>query len=83
MLLDAMQKIDGEGISMFDAHADLEIFRIRLGKALDFDITKTISAHTSLKRPSRSTALLDIERAFNKLDKVALNRRMQKGKPVG
>ena len=37
MLLDAMQKVDGEGISMFEAHADLEIFRIRLGKALDYE----------------------------------------------
>lgn len=37
ILLDAMQKVNGEGISMFEAHADLEIFRIRLGKALDFE----------------------------------------------
>jgi len=32
MLIEAMQKVDGEGISMFEAHADVEIFRIRLGK---------------------------------------------------
>lgn len=37
MLLEAMRKIDGEGVAMFEAHADLEIFRIRLGKALDFE----------------------------------------------
>ena len=37
MLLDAMRKIDGDGIAMFEAHADLEIFRIRMGKALDFE----------------------------------------------
>jgi DNA helicase TIP49 (TBP-interacting protein) len=37
MLLDAMRKVDGEGIAMFEAHADLEIFRIRFGKALDFE----------------------------------------------
>ncbi len=37
MLLNAMQKVNGEGVSMFEAHADLEIFRIRLGKALDFE----------------------------------------------
>lgn len=37
MLLEAMRKINGEGIAMFEAHADLEIFRIRLGKALDFE----------------------------------------------
>lgn len=37
MLLDAMDKIDGFGASIFDAHANQEIFRIRLGKALDYE----------------------------------------------
>jgi hypothetical protein len=37
MLLEAMRKVDGDGVSMFEAHADSEIFRIRLGKALDFE----------------------------------------------
>lgn len=37
ILLDATQKVNGEGISMFEAHAELEIFRIRLGKALDYE----------------------------------------------
>ena len=37
MLLEAMRKIDGEGVAIFEAHADLELFRIRLGKALDFE----------------------------------------------
>lgn len=37
MLLSAMRKIDGDGVAFFEAHADLEIFRIRLGKALDFE----------------------------------------------
>lgn len=83
MLLDAMQKIDGDGISMFDAHADLEIFRVRLGKALDFEYHEDyIGSYFSEKGPRDSTALLDIERAFNKLDKVALRRRLEKGKPV-
>ena len=30
MLLHVTQKVDGEGISMFEAHTDLEIFRIRI-----------------------------------------------------
>ena len=32
MLLEAMRKVDGEGISMFEAHADLEVFRVRLDR---------------------------------------------------
>lgn len=83
MLLDAMQKIDGEGCSMFEAHADLEIFRIRLGKALDFEFHEDyIGSYFSERGPRESTALLDIERAFNKLEKVALKRRKTVGKPL-
>lgn len=37
MLLESMRKIDGEGVAIFEAHADLELFRIRFGKALDFE----------------------------------------------
>ena len=84
MLLDAMQKVGGEGISMFEAHADLEIFRIRLGKALDYEFHEDyIGSLFSIKGPREgNTALLDIERAFNKLEKVALRRRDTVGKPV-
>ncbi|CAL3969731.1 unnamed protein product [Diplocarpon coronariae] len=83
MLLDAMHKIDGEGCSMFEAHANMEIFRIRLGKALDFEFHEDyIGSYFSERGPRESTALLDIERAFNKLEKVALKRRKTFGKPL-
>jgi hypothetical protein len=55
MLLDAMQKVDGEGCSMFEAHADLEIFRVRLGKALDLSFMRTTSDHIS-PREGQETA---------------------------
>lgn len=83
MLLDAMKKVDGEGISMFEAHADLEIFRIRLGKALDFEFHEDyIGSYFSERGPRETTALLDIERAFNKLEKIALKRRTRVGRPL-
>jgi len=83
MLLDAMQKIDGEGVSMFEAHADLEIFRVRLGKALNFEFHEDyIGSYFSERGPRESSALLDIERAFNKLEKVALKRRKEVGRPL-
>ena len=76
MILDAMQKVDGEGISMFEAHADLEIFRVRLGKALNYDFHEDyIGSLFSIRGPRDTTALLDIERAFNKLEKIAIKRR--------
>lgn len=83
MLIDAMAKVDGEGIAMFDAHADLEIFRVRLGKALDFEYHEdNIGSLFSIRGPRDASALLDIERAFNKLEKVALRRRKKIGKPL-
>ncbi|GAB7353101.1 hypothetical protein MBLNU459_g3644t1 [Dothideomycetes sp. NU459] len=83
MLLDAMAKIDGEGVAMFDAHSDLEIFRVRLGKALDFEYHEdNIGALFSIRGPRDASALLDIERAFNKLEKVALRRRRRVGRPL-
>ncbi|KAL4918522.1 hypothetical protein BDW62DRAFT_181023 [Aspergillus aurantiobrunneus] len=81
MLLEAMRKINGDGCAVFDAHGDQEIFRIRLGKALDFEFHEDyIGSLFSIKGPRDTTALLDIERAFNKLEKVAMKRR-RSGKP--
>jgi hypothetical protein len=83
MLLDAMRKIDGDGCAMFEAHADLEIFRIRLGKALDYEYHEDyIGGYFSERGPRDTTPLLDIERALNKLEKVALKHRAKKNKPL-
>ena len=83
MLIDAMAKIDGEGVAMFDAHADPEIFRIRLGKALDFEYHEdNIGSLFSIRGPRDASALLDVERAFNKLEKVALKRRDETNRPL-
>lgn len=83
MLIEAMRKIDGDGVAMFEAHADLEIFRIRLGKALDYEFHEDyIGGYFSERGPRDTTALLDIERALNKLEKVALKRRKEVGRPL-
>ncbi|KIY01392.1 uncharacterized protein Z520_02944 [Fonsecaea multimorphosa CBS 102226] len=80
MLLEAMKEGNGEGVSMFEAHADQEIFRIRLGKALNYEFHEDyIGSLFSIRGPRDTTALLDIERAFNKLEKVALANRNRKG----
>jgi hypothetical protein len=83
MLIDAMSKIDGEGVAMCEAHADPEIFRIRLGRCLDFEFHEdNIGALFSIRGPRDASAILDIERAFNKLEKVALRRRDRVGRPL-
>ena len=83
MLIEAMSQIDGEGVAMLEAHADPEIFRIRLGRCLDFEFHEdNIGALFSIRGPRDASALLDIERAFNKLQKVALRRRATIGRPL-
>ncbi|KAH8898450.1 hypothetical protein GQ53DRAFT_742484 [Thozetella sp. PMI_491] len=83
MLLKAMRKIGGEGVAMFEAHGDPEIFRIRLGKALDFEFHEDyVGSLFSFKGPRDTTALLDIERACNKMEKVAIKRKEKVGKPL-
>lgn len=83
MIIEAMRKVNGDGISMFEAHADLEIFRIRLGKALNYEFHEDyIGSLFSVRGPRDTTALLDIERAFNKLEKIALQRRSKKQSPI-
>jgi hypothetical protein len=83
MLIDAMHRVSGEGVSMLETHGDLEIFRIRLGKALDFEYHEDyVGSLFSIRGPRDTTPLLDIERAFNKLEKVALRRRNTVGRPL-
>ena len=83
MILSAMQKVDGEGISMFEAHGDLEIFRMRLGKCMDFEFHEDyIGSLFSIKGPREASALLDIDRAFAKLEKIAIKRRRDVGRPL-
>ncbi|PHH89643.1 hypothetical protein CDD83_5603 [Cordyceps sp. RAO-2017] len=83
MLIEAMRKIDGDGVSMIEAHADLEIVRIRLGKALDYEFHEDyIGGYFSERGPRDTTALLDIERALNKLEKVAMRMLRARGRPL-
>lgn len=80
LIMEAMKKIDGSNVAIFDAHADPEIFRIRLGRALNFAYSEDyIGSLFSIRGPRDTTALLDIERAFNKLEELAIERRI-KGK---
>ncbi|KAG8966191.1 hypothetical protein FRC03_012309 [Tulasnella sp. 419] len=40
MILDAMRKINAEGVAIVEAHSDLEVFRLRLGKAINFEFNE-------------------------------------------
>lgn len=40
MARSAMRKVEGENCAMLEAHSDAEIFRSRLGKAIDFEYVR-------------------------------------------
>lgn len=83
MIMDGMSKIDGDGVVMMEAHADPEIFRIRLGRCLNFQFHEdNIGALFSIRGPRDASALLDIERAFNRIEQAALARRLKTGRPL-
>ncbi|KAG7194302.1 uncharacterized protein KQ657_005032 [Scheffersomyces spartinae] len=75
MLVDAIRKVDGKNVVIFDAHADPEIFRLRLGKAIRFAYNEDyIGSLFSIRGPRDTTALLDIERAFSQIEEMATSR---------
>jgi hypothetical protein len=83
LLLEAMRSVNGDGIAMLEAHNDLEVFRTRLGKAIDYEFHEDyIGGLFSIRGPRDSTPLLDIERALNQLEKVALSMRKRRHKPL-
>jgi hypothetical protein len=83
LLLEAMRSVNGDGIAMLEAHNDLEVFRTRLGKAIDYEFHEDyIGGLFSIRGPRDSTPLLDIERALNQLEKVALSMRKRRKKPL-
>lgn len=83
MIFNAMKKVDSFNCALLDAHSDPEIFRIRLGKALNFEYHEDyIGSLFSIRGPRDTTALLDIERAFNKIEQVAVRRVKKHGKPL-
>ncbi|KAL4071306.1 hypothetical protein V8B97DRAFT_1871348 [Scleroderma yunnanense] len=83
MMLDAMRSIHAEGVSVLDAHPDLEVFRLRLGKALNYEFHEDSQTGLFQRRdPRESGPALDIERALNKLEKVALRRAKRTKRPV-
>lgn len=83
MILDAMQAIEAEGVAMCDAHPDLEVFRLRLGKAVNYEFNEDTQTSLFQRRdPREAGPSLDIERALNKLEKVALRYARRTGRPL-
>ncbi|KAJ6593510.1 hypothetical protein B0H19DRAFT_1205053 [Mycena capillaripes] len=83
MIFDAMTACDAEGVAMLDAHPDLEVFRLKLGKAINYEYNEDSQTGLFQRRdPREGGPALDIERAMNKLEKVALKLARRRGKPL-
>ena len=53
MILDAMAAIQAEGVAMCNAHPDLEVFRLRLGKSLNYEFNEDTQASLFQRRGPR------------------------------
>ena len=63
MVYDAMAVIAADGVSACEAHPDLEVFRLRLGKALNYEYNEDTQTGLFQRRdPREGGAPLDIER---------------------
>ncbi|CEL61375.1 hypothetical protein RSOLAG1IB_09978 [Rhizoctonia solani AG-1 IB] len=83
MMVDAMRKVNADGVTICDAHPDLEVFRLRLGKALNYEYNEDSQTGLFQRRdPREGGPRLDIERAMNKLEKVAIRRARKTGRPI-
>ncbi|GAA5944028.1 hypothetical protein JCM1841_000475 [Sporobolomyces salmonicolor] len=83
MIVDAMLANQADGCAMLEAHEDAEVFRLRLGKALDFEFNEDSFAGLFQRRdPREAGPILDIERALAKLEKVAIRFRKKHGRPI-
>ncbi|GLB37737.1 hypothetical protein LshimejAT787_0407880 [Lyophyllum shimeji] len=83
MIFDSMTACQAEGIAMCEAHPDLEVFRLRLGKALNYEFHEDSQTGLFQRRdPKEGGPALDIERAMNKLEKVALRSARKTGRPL-
>lgn len=57
MIFDSMAACQAEGVSMCDAHPDLEVFRLRLGKALNFEFNEDTQTGLFQRRDPREGTL--------------------------
>lgn len=82
MLLHALQDAKGYNVVVVDAHGDMEIFRQRLGKALNFEFYEDYWGGLFSLRGPRENTFLDIERVFNVLEEVSVRRFVRLKRPL-
>ncbi|RIB22207.1 hypothetical protein C2G38_2014459 [Gigaspora rosea] len=83
LILNAIAKINQYGVVLAEAHSDSEIFKIRLGKALKYTYREDYIGQLFYREaPERGSALLDVEKALNIVEKVAIKHYKKRGRPL-
>lgn len=82
-VMESVNRVDGKNCVIVDCSSDIELMRLRIGSALNFEFFEDyIGSLFSMKGPRESVPILDIERAFMKLEKVLIERRNKSDKPL-
>ncbi|CAG8494698.1 22108_t:CDS:2 [Dentiscutata erythropus] len=83
LILNAMDRIKQYGVVFTDAHSDNEIFKVRLGKALNYTYREDyVGQLFAREAPERGSALLDVEKALNMVEAVAIKYSKRRGRPL-
>ncbi|PLW53926.1 hypothetical protein PCANC_03728, partial [Puccinia coronata f. sp. avenae] len=83
LIADAMTRNQADGVAVCECSDNLEIFRLRLGKCLNFEYAEDyIGGLFSRRDPREGGPLVDIERALNKLEKVAVDYHTKNLRPL-
>ncbi|CAJ0755486.1 21474_t:CDS:10 [Entrophospora sp. SA101] len=83
LVLNAMDRIGHYGVVFTEAHSDSEVFKTRLGKALHYTYREDyVGQLFAREAPERGSALLDVEKAFNMIELVAVKYSRRRGRPL-
>jgi len=64
MIFEAMGKCQADGVSVCDAHPDLEVFRLRLGKALNYEFNEDTQTGLFQRRDPREGSVFTFLRSI-------------------
>lgn len=82
-VLEAMNRANGEDCAVIECSSDVELMRLRIGKSLHFEFSEDyIGSLFSMKGPRDTIPILDIERAFMKLEEILIERKKTTSKPL-
>ncbi|KAH9813282.1 hypothetical protein DFH28DRAFT_1029810 [Melampsora americana] len=83
LIADAMVRNSADGVAVCECSDNLEIFRLRLGRCLNFEYSEDyIGGLFSRRDPREGGPLVDVERALNKLEKVAIKYHEHNRRPL-